>query len=228
MFGRTVIKLPTWSSSEGFGRPIYSGLRWPSDPKPRRGCTSLALGTVSFACAMASACAVSSPAGSSPSTGPAAPVNSATAPTRNTLGEPPLPKTVPSTPRAAPSTTPMPPPRPRVLAGNGKPRESRLTIPMLDIKDLRVKPHRGAPDDAVGTRIQNRGIAASPYGPRGGVGPGGIGNHLITAHRLSSTRAFLDLPKLRVGAKVHLDAGGRATRTGSPGRGPPRSAPRSR
>ena len=81
-----------------------------------------------------------------------------------------------------------------------------------------VQPHRGAPDDAWGTRIQNRGIAASPYGPRGGVGPGGIGNHLITAHRLSSTRAFLDLPKLRVGAKVHLVAGGqrytyRITRT---------------
>jgi sortase A len=93
-----------------------------------------------------------------------------------------------------------------------------LTIPTLDIEDLRVQPHRGAPDDAVGTRIQNRGIAASPYGPRGGVGPGGIGNHLITAHRLSSTRAFLDLPKLRAGAKVHLVAGGqrytyRITRT---------------
>ena len=71
-----------------------------------------------------------------------------------------------------------------------------------------MQPHRGSPDDAGGTRIQDRGIAASPFGPDGGVGPGGVGNHIITAHRLSSTRAFLDLPKLRVGARVHLDAGG--------------------
>ena len=27
-----------------------------------------------------------------------------------------------------------------------------------------------------GTRIQDRGIAASPYGPHGGIGPGGLGN----------------------------------------------------
>jgi sortase A len=96
-----------------------------------------------------------------------------------------------------------------VLASDGKPRTSRLSIPALDIEDLKVKPHRGAPDDARGTRIQDGGIAASPYGPDGGVGPGGIGNHIITAHRLSSTRAFLELPWLRVGAKVHVEAGGK-------------------
>jgi sortase A len=97
---------------------------------------------------------------------------------------------------------------PILLASDGKPRESRLTIPALHIKNLRVKPYRGSPDDARGTRIQNRGIAASPYGPDGGIGPGGIGNHLVTAHRTSSTRAFAALPKLRNGAKVHLIAGG--------------------
>jgi sortase A len=95
-----------------------------------------------------------------------------------------------------------------VLASDGKPRESRLSIPALHIKNLRVKPYRGSPDDAPGTRIQNRGIAASPYGHDGGIGPGGIGNHIITAHRTSSTRAFATLPKLRSGAKVHLVAGG--------------------
>src|SRR5215217_3450013 len=57
----------------------------------------------------------------------------------------------------------------KLLASDGKPRESRLTIPALHIKNLRVKPYRGSPDDARGTRIQNRGIAASPYGPDGGV-----------------------------------------------------------
>jgi sortase A len=97
---------------------------------------------------------------------------------------------------------------PQLLASDGKPREARLTIPALHIKNLRVKPYRGSPDDARGTRIQNRGIAASPYGPDGGVGPGGIGNHIITAHRTSSTRAFAALPKLRNGAKVHLVAEG--------------------
>jgi hypothetical protein len=51
--------------------------------------------------------------------------------------------------------------------------------------------------------------AASPYGPRGGTGPGGVGNHIITAHRLSSTRAFWNLPKVKRGAKVHLVADGR-------------------
>jgi sortase A len=97
---------------------------------------------------------------------------------------------------------------PRPLASDGQPREARLTIPALDIERLRVQPHRGSPDDARGTRIQDRGIAASPYGPDGGVGPGGLGNHIITAHRLSSAQAFLHLPRLPVGAKIHLDAGG--------------------
>ncbi len=86
---------------------------------------------------------------------------------------------------------------------------ARLSIPALDIDDLRVRPHRGTPDDAKGTRIQDRGIAASPYGTGGLVGPGGIGNYVVTAHRLSSTQAFLDLPDLRRGDQVHVTAGGR-------------------
>ena len=36
----------------------------------------------------------------------------------------------------------------------------------------------------------------------GGVGPGGIGNYLVTGHRTSSTRAFERLPELRRGARV--------------------------
>jgi sortase A len=94
------------------------------------------------------------------------------------------------------------------LASDGKPRNSSLTIPALGIVDLSVKPYQGSPDDPRGTRIENRGIAASPYGPDGGVGPGGIGNLIITAHRLSSTRAFLKLPNLRGGAQVQLVASG--------------------
>ena len=68
-------------------------------------------------------------------------------------------------------------------------------------------PYRGSPDDGPGTRIQNRGVAASSYGPRGGVGPGGIGNYIVTAHRTSSTQAFARLPGLEVGDRVHVVAG---------------------
>lgn len=102
----------------------------------------------------------------------------------------------------------MPEQTSRILASDGRPRGARLSIPSLGIKNLRVRPYRGSPDDAFGTKIQNRGIAASPHGVRGGVGPGGIGNYIVTAHRTSSTKAFARLPKLRDGAKVHVVAGG--------------------
>jgi sortase A len=73
---------------------------------------------------------------------------------------------------------------------------------------LRVLPYRGTPDDAAGTEIQNGGLAASPNGPGGGTGVGGIGNYIVTAHRLSSTQAFLRLPELTAGNRVHVVAGG--------------------
>jgi len=107
-------------------------------------------------------------------------------------------------PTAAPSPTEAP-----VLASDGRPREARLSIPALGLERLRVRPYRGTPDDARGTKIQDGGIAASPYGAGGTVGVGGIGNYLITGHRTSSTRPFARLPRLKKGAKVHLVAGGR-------------------
>lgn len=85
---------------------------------------------------------------------------------------------------------------------DGRPREALLSIPAIGVRDLRVVPYRGFTDDAPGTRIQDGGVAASPHGARGGVGPGGIGNYQVTAHRLSSTQAFLDLPALREGGRV--------------------------
>lgn len=69
-------------------------------------------------------------------------------------------------------------------------------------------PYRGRTDDARGTRIQDGGAAASPYGPRGGVGPGGLGNYQITGHRTSSTEPFRMLPSLRVGQRVIVVSGG--------------------
>jgi sortase A len=71
-----------------------------------------------------------------------------------------------------------------------------------------VVPYRGRTDDAAGTRIQDGGVAASPHGPRGGVGPGGLGNSQVTAPRTSSTQAFRMLPSLRAGQRAVVRAGG--------------------
>jgi sortase A len=71
-----------------------------------------------------------------------------------------------------------------------------------------VVPYEGTTDDRPGTRIQNRGVAASPYGERGGVGPGEIGNYLVTAHRLSAGGPLRLLPELDEGDSVLVAAGG--------------------
>lgn len=95
-----------------------------------------------------------------------------------------------------------------VIRPDGRPRRALLTIPALGLRDLPVVPYRGWTDDAPGTAIQDRGVAASPFGPRGGVGPGGIGNYQVTAHRTSSSEAFLNLPSLRIGQQVIVQARG--------------------
>lgn len=109
--------------------------------------------------------------------------------------------TAPSTPTApaSPSATETPP-----LSSDGRPMRGELSIPAIGLNDLEVVPYRGWTDDAPGTEIQNGGVAASPYGPRGGTGPGGIGNYQVTAHRLSSTQAFLRLPELERGDRVSV------------------------
>jgi sortase A len=98
---------------------------------------------------------------------------------------------------------------PLQLAGprpsDGRPRRATLTIEAIGLRDLAVVPYRGFTDDAPGTLIQDGGVAASPHGPRGGTGPGGVGNYQVTAHRTSSTRAFEFLPRLRVGARVVVE-----------------------
>jgi sortase A len=63
-------------------------------------------------------------------------------------------------------------------------------------------PYVGTPDDGPGTAIQNDGSAASPHSTAGLVGPGGIGNYLVTGHRSSSTAPFRYLPSLRIGARI--------------------------
>jgi sortase A len=108
----------------------------------------------------------------------------------------------------APSPSSPSPSRRAEPVSDGEPRRALLTIPELELRGLAVVPYRGHTDDAPGTAIQDRGLAASPHGPKGGVGPGGVGNYQITAHRLSSTRAFEFLPRLRRGAEVVVESGG--------------------
>ncbi len=110
-----------------------------------------------------------------------------------------------STTEATPAPAPAPPP---LAVSDGRPRDAFLSIPDLGLRDLAVVAYRGFTDDAPGTEIQNEGRAASPYGPLGGIGPGGVGNYQVTAHRTSSTRAFEFLPELREGDRVVVRAGG--------------------
>ncbi|GAA5148589.1 hypothetical protein GCM10023340_22620 [Nocardioides marinquilinus] len=119
---------------------------------------------------------------------------------------PDVPSTAPST---APPTAPQPEPvvEPAFTVSDGTPRDALLTIPRLGLRGVDVRTYRGFTDDAPGHAIQNTGIAASPHGPRGGTGPGGIGNYQVTAHRTSSTRLFEFLPDLRRGDLVKVRVG---------------------
>ena len=81
-------------------------------------------------------------------------------------------------------------------------------MPDLGLRDVPVRAYRGTTDDVAGTQIQDAGDLASPSGPGGGVGPGGVGNYLVTGHRLSSTKPFLELPSLVRGDRVTVSAGG--------------------
>jgi sortase A len=84
-----------------------------------------------------------------------------------------------------------------------------MRIPEIGLHGLTVVPYRGSPDDGPGTRIQNGGDAATPIGPRGGVGPGQIGNYIVTGHRTTSPAPFAELPALRRGDHVLVRAAGR-------------------
>lgn len=50
-------------------------------------------------------------------------------------------------------------------------------------------------------------MAASPYGSRGGVGPGQVGNFLVTAHRLSAGGPLGRLPAVERGDTVQVTVG---------------------
>ncbi|MDT0310644.1 sortase [Streptomyces sp. DSM 44917] len=111
------------------------------------------------------------------------------------------------TPTEDPTPEPTEDPEPEEeesLAGDGSPQVAYLTIPDIGIEGLRVEPYQGETDDGPGTEIQDRGLAASPHGPSGGIGPGGIGNYQVTAHRNSAGAPFFAVPDLRNGARVEV------------------------
>jgi sortase A len=97
---------------------------------------------------------------------------------------------------------------PQPAPSDGRQRLAVLSIPAIGVDGLRVVPYRGTTDDGPGSTIQDGGVAASPGGPGGGAGPGGVGNYLVTAHRTSSTRAFARTPELGPGDRVRVDVGG--------------------
>ena len=117
----------------------------------------------------------------------------------------------PSRPAPVTSSASLPPPAPSPSEAApeqpAEPRRSWLSIPSLGVRDVPVVRYRGSPDDAPGTRIQNRGPAASPRGPGGGVGPGQVGNFIVTGHRTSHDAPFRDLPSLATGDHVLVRSG---------------------
>ena len=102
------------------------------------------------------------------------------------------------------------PARSHAVASDGAARNARLTVPAIGIRALPVIAYRGTTDDGAGTVIQNRGIAAASVGPvraGGGVGPGGLGNYMVAAHRSSHGAPFWRTPSLRRGARIFIDVG---------------------
>ena len=115
------------------------------------------------------------------------------------------PPSVASSVNAAPPAAVPAADTPPRLATSGRPVRAYLTVPALGLTRFPIQPYVGTPDDGPGTTIQDGGDLAAPHGSGGLVGPGGIGNYLVTGHRTSSTQPFLELPALRPGARVVVE-----------------------
>ncbi|MEU9339424.1 class E sortase [Streptomyces sp. NPDC048290] len=119
-----------------------------------------------------------------------------------------------ATPADVPADVPAPSassePSPAAPTPDADPRteSASLAIPDIGLDALEIVPYEGTTDDRPGTDLQNEGVGASPYGDDGGVGPGEIGNYLVTAHRLSAGGPLRDLPDLAVDDTVTVDFDG--------------------
>ncbi|MFD7630308.1 class E sortase [Streptomyces sp. NPDC059851] len=142
---------------------------------------------------------------------PEAEARTAATPVAGTAAPAPATATTTSTATAASASGPAPQASAPAAAtatatASVRTEPSQLSIPSIGVSGLRVEPYAGTTDDAPGTRIQDRGVAASPYGERGGVGPGQVGNFLVTAHRLSAGGPLRNLPALKEGDTVLVTA----------------------
>ncbi|MFC5264714.1 class E sortase [Kribbella qitaiheensis] len=134
--------------------------------------------------------------------------------------------TIAETPSTAPPTTPSLDPKPtepersvpeKTVRPVPKPTAQRtmtttamsIGIPAIGVRELRVVAYTGTADDRPGTVIQNRGVAASPRGSAGGVGPGEIGNFILTAHRTTHGRPFGRVPEMQNGDHILVTADGK-------------------
>jgi sortase A len=117
--------------------------------------------------------------------------------------ESPTETTSPPSPRASASPTEKPT-EPEAVP---EPRRSFVTIPAIGLRDFPVVRYRGTPDDAPGTALQNAGEMASPRGPRGGTGPGEVGNYIVTGHRLTGTAPLRYSPSLSKGDRIQVRTG---------------------
>ena len=122
-------------------------------------------------------------------------------------------------PPQSPAASPDPPTPTAKRDAAGPDREpavlrASMRIPAIGLRAVPIVPYRGSPDDGPGTSIQDGGVAASPFGPRGGVGPGQVGNYIVTAHRTTTPAPFADLPSMRRGEHVLIEAGGGSSTTG--------------
>lgn len=119
------------------------------------------------------------------------------------------PSSPPSTSPETPETpeTPEPAAQPTTESRRAEPRRSFVTIAAIGLRDFPVVRYRGSPDDAPGTELQDAGEMASPRGPRGGTGPGEIGNFIVTGHRLTGTAPLRHSPSLVAGDRIRVRTG---------------------
>ena len=136
----------------------------------------------------------------------AAPSSSARPPDQPAIGSaatsasPSAPAPQAATPSAAPAeqSPSLGAEPPQVAAGD----RGTISIPAIDLHRRATVFYRGSPDDRPGTKIQDTGKLAAPIGPKGGVGPGQIGNLIVAGHRTSADGPLRDLPDLRRGDHV--------------------------
>ncbi len=128
------------------------------------------------------------------------------------------PTATPTAERSVPESSTPPPSKPSSTPSPGKPTGTTptvgrttvttLAIPSIGVRALRVVAYVGTADDKAGTVIQDRGVFASPRGPAGGVGPGEIGNFIVTGHRTTHGRPLGRLPEVRNGEHIFVTANG--------------------